>query len=258
MKCKNCSTLYPEPVNYCSSCGAKAVDYRFTFKLLANEFTERVFNIENNFFRTFKDLLLHPEKVILSYIKGTRKRYLNPLSYIGIALTLSGVLLFLMQKIYIGDLDMEGLMGNQLPAEVSEKILNFTMDLSSFLFLAYIPIFAIASYLALNKKQLNLAEHTIANIYLLAQWSMLTFPISLLALIFAPSVYFNLAFPMLIAMFLYAIYTNQRIHEFSIAQLILRSIAFLILIFIGYLGILILNYGLMFATGVLTPADFGF
>ena len=98
MTCKNCDARLRTDFLYCPACGAKVIRNRITVKNLWVDFLERYFNLDNTFIRTFVHLFTKPEVVIEGYLQGIRRKYLNPISYIGIALTLSGIIVFLMAR----------------------------------------------------------------------------------------------------------------------------------------------------------------
>ncbi|WP_273566165.1 DUF3667 domain-containing protein [Maribacter halichondriae] len=94
MECKNCQSTLAERADYCSFCGAKIIRNRLNLRNLWTEFTEQYLNLDNTFLRTIKHLFTKPKEVILGYINGQRKRYLNPISLYAIALTFTGILFF--------------------------------------------------------------------------------------------------------------------------------------------------------------------
>ncbi|MBT8280217.1 MAG: DUF3667 domain-containing protein [Muriicola sp.] len=255
MNCKNCNTPQRTDFNYCPSCGAKAVHHRLTFKNLTYDITERYFNLDNSFIRTIIQLCIRPEVVIDAYINGVRRKFLNPISHLGIALTLSGLLIFIMQKVLTPDLFAE-FGGQGMSEELATKVFDTTFDYQTLLFILYIPVFAIAGYLTFNRKGYFLSEYMIAYIYVMAQWSIIIFPVSLITLLFYPAAYMDLAIPMSVIMFFYSLFVMQRIHRFPPGAMILRSFVFLLLALIGYFGIIILFYIFMFIAGIITLEDF--
>ena len=89
MNCKNCNLLISDKDNFCNSCGAKVIRNRLTIKSLFEDFSEQFLNYDNKFLQTFLHLFTKPEVVIDGYINGTRKKYVNVISYFAIALTLA-------------------------------------------------------------------------------------------------------------------------------------------------------------------------
>ncbi len=94
MTCKNCDARLRTDYLYCPACGAKVIRNRITIKNLWTDFLERYFNLDNTFIRTLVHLTTKPEVVIEGYLQGIRRKYLNPISYMGIAITLSGLIVF--------------------------------------------------------------------------------------------------------------------------------------------------------------------
>lgn len=254
MNCKNCQTPQRTDFNYCPSCGAKVVHHRLSFKNLTYDITERYFNLDNTFIKTVVQLCVRPEVVIEAYIQGVRRKFLNPISHLGIALTLAGLMLFIMQKVLTPDI--MNAYGGQLSAETSKKVFDTVFDYTTFLFVMYIPVFAIAAHLTFNRKDYLLSEYMIAYIYIMAQWSIITFPISLVILLFFPSYYMSLSFPLLLLLLLYCIFVMQRINRLTTGAMILRSIIFSILATFGYFGLVMVFYLIMFLTGTFELQDF--
>jgi hypothetical protein len=254
MNCKNCQTPQRTDYNYCPACGAKVIRNRLTLKNLWYDVTERYFNLDNTFLRTVKMLIIRPEEVIESYLSGVRRKYLNPMSHLGIALTLSGILLFVMQKVFRDDLFQ--IYNTGMSSELSAKLSEALFDYSTFMFILYIPVFALASFVSFNKKDYVLTEHMIGFIYILSQWTILIFPVTLIILIFLPASYLSFSIPLSILMFPYCIYVLQRINRFKVRSFVFRAFIFLFLSGIGYFGIVILFYIILFLTGTISIQDF--
>ena len=85
MNCKNCDANLNQNSDYCNNCGAKVIRNRLTIKTLFSHFSEQFLNYDNKFLQTFIHLFTKPEDVIGSYINGTRKKYVNVISYFAIA-----------------------------------------------------------------------------------------------------------------------------------------------------------------------------
>ena len=82
MECKNCELSIQTHHNYCPSCGAKVIRNRLTIKALFAHFSEQFLNYDNKFLKTFRQLTTKPETVTDCYIHGTRKRYVNVISFL--------------------------------------------------------------------------------------------------------------------------------------------------------------------------------
>ncbi len=98
MNCKNCNTELSEQDQYCKSCGGKVIRKRLTLKNLFEHLSETFFNYDNKLLRTIVTLFKQPTVVTDNYINGVRKRYVDPISFFGLALTLSGLSTFIIKK----------------------------------------------------------------------------------------------------------------------------------------------------------------
>lgn len=250
MECKNCDSSLRSDYTYCSNCGAKIIRNRLTFKNLWHDVTERYFNIDNTFLKTFLHLFTKPEIVIDGYIHGIRKKYLNPISYLGIALTLSGLLLFFLRKYALPKIDLEAF-GQSLKLETTRKILNASLDISSFTFLLYIPLIAFAGWLIFNKRSHNVSEYAVTAIYSLAHYSITTFPISLGLCLLVPENYLSYSFVFIAIMALYITYVVNRIHGKNLG----KSLLFLMIFGLGFFMVGIFLNIMFLITGVLTLQD---
>ncbi len=255
MECKNCGYSQDNSFNFCPECGAKVIHNRLTLKNLSRDIAHRAFDIDNTFARTFIHLFSKPEQVIANYIQGVRKRYLNPIGYFGIAITLSGILLLLMRRFFRVQVDYD-IYGKGANPVVMNKVMNILFDMNTLIFVIYVPIFAISGWLTFNRKSYNLTEYSVFYMYILAQWSIMLFPISLAALIISPEKYLIIGLPLLFALVVYSIYAMQRLHQFTSNQLFLRIPLFSILALAGYFGFILLFYVVLFITGVITLQDF--
>lgn len=249
--CKNCGLQFNSQHNYCEVCGAKVIRNRLTLKNIWDDVAENVLNFDHSLWRTIIDLTIKPEAVVLSYIDGVRKRYMNPIAYFGIALTISGLLLIFMRKFFIGKIsfDMPGV--GQTDPEVLNKILQVTLDFNTFVFILYIPVLALSGWLVLNRKGFLLTEYLVAGIYILAHFTIVTTPISIILLLISPENYLNYSLFTILIMAAYALFVTNRMDKASFW----RSILFLMLYVVGYFGMGILLNIIMILTGVIELSD---
>ena len=121
MICKNCHTNLVEGADYCYNCGAKVIRKRLNFRNLFEHISETFLNYDNKLFRTLVKLLTDPVDVIDSYVQGVRKKYVNPLSFFGLALTLSGLFIFILRKYYLDQIDFSVLLMDNNPINEDDK-----------------------------------------------------------------------------------------------------------------------------------------
>ncbi len=256
MECKNCTISLNENDNYCNNCGAKVIRNRLTLRNLWADWVETFLNVDNTLLKTFLHLFTQPQVVIEGYIGGVRKKYMNPVSYIAISLTLSGILIFFMKKTFPEGIDFNQFGAQVYTAETSKKLTDFIFTFYSLISLLFIPVFAVAAYLSFNKKKFVFTEHIISFIYIQAQYSLFTFPFTLLILFLAPERYMQFSFFFILMMLLYALYVMKRVSGLKKGDFILNSIIFIMLFSIGYFAISILQAILLFLTGILSIQDF--
>ncbi len=255
MNCKNCNSNLRLEYRFCPGCGAKTEVHRITFKALLSDFIDRLFDLDNSVVRTFTGLFVKPEAVIDGYMTGLRKRYLNPVSYLGIALTLSGVIMFLIQRFFKENIDFTGGVESANP-QFSQKWADIVFDFNALFFLMFLPILALPAYLLINKVRYNLAEYTVAFIYVLAHFSIVSFPVALVTLLIDPNHYLAVNQPLQGLMILYCLFVLWRLNRYRFGAFVGRSLGYLslaALLFLIFIGVMM---AVLFATGVFQLSDF--
>jgi hypothetical protein len=262
MDCRNCNNQLPENSDFCNLCGGKVIRNRLTFKNLFQYFTETFFNYDNKLLRTFIDLFKKPEEVIENYVSGVRKRYVNPVSFFGIILTINGLNVFLIQKFYKKYVDAAEFAKDIESAnnEFTQKITVLTSDISleyaSLFFSLLIPIAALISLIVFFNKKYNYTEHIILYLYSMSIYSILSVIFGQLTLLLVPKNYIYFGFVMVLFLCIYHCYIYIRLFKLSIAQLILKTLMFLVIGFTLYIGTVIVIVLVMLGTGYIELQDF--
>lgn len=246
MDCKNCLKTLRTDYSFCPACGAKVIRNRLTVKNLWYDATERFLNIDNTFLITFKHLFSKPDEVIVGYIKGVRKKYLNPISYFTIAITLGGLFVYLHNEFFPDALDFSFLYNDsdslneadKFSLELQKKINHYIFKYQSLFYIAMLPFLSLISRLIfIDKKDFNFSEHFVMNIYGYSQMSIL---INLIYIVFiwnSKLLYYasmvNMVFQISFFTWIYF-----KIFNLSTKQALLRLFLFLILL--GVLFVLII------------------
>ncbi|MEM9001464.1 MAG: DUF3667 domain-containing protein [Bacteroidota bacterium] len=254
MECKNCGHNLRTDYRYCPDCGAKVIRNRITFKNLWYDVLERYFNLDNTFVKTFIHLFTQPETVINDYISGIRRKYLNPISYLGIALTLSGFIAFLMTK--LSDKLNFDVFNTGNAGQSSEKIMDYTFDFQSLIFIFYIPIMAAASWLNFQKKQYNFSERVVVFMYTLAHYSLFIFIPSIVILFSKPELYAKFALLTVVSMYVYTTYVIKKISKDTGIEFIARALLFCAVFTLLYLATSLVIPLLLLLTGEISLHDF--
>lgn len=254
MTCKNCGDTLRTDFLYCPKCGGKVIRNRITIKNLWTDILERYFNLDNTFVNTFVHLFTKPEVVIEGYIQGLRRKYLNPISYLGIALTLSGIQIFLMTR-FMDSIDFS-VYDNQLQMEFQRKLTAFVMDFQSLITIMFIPLMAISAWLCFDEKKYNFAERTIIFMYSLSHFTTTIFIPTILILLWAPENYMTFSFLGILAMLIYNGYVISRISKSKGLALIARLLFFCIVFGVLYILMSMLFPIAMFLTGEISLQDF--
>ncbi|WP_158441673.1 DUF3667 domain-containing protein [Nonlabens dokdonensis] len=158
--------------NFCSNCGSKWVDYRLTPKRIVTEVSNRYLGTDNVFLVTLIALLKYPEDVIDGYIKGQRKKYVNPASFYLISLTLIGLQIFILKHIAPDTLGF----GDLKDAESVQTYVGYFYDYIGLFTTFFIPAYALTGYLVfIDTRKYNFSEHLVFCIYIFGFINILTF-----------------------------------------------------------------------------------
>ncbi|PIA79315.1 hypothetical protein BFR04_00210 [Gaetbulibacter sp. 4G1] len=239
INCKNCNTSLSAESDYCNVCGGKVIRNRLTLKNLFEHISETFFNYDNKLLRTFLTLFKKPDDVIGSYIRGTRKKYVNVISYFALAITLAGLQIFIIQK-FQTDLtfyDTTTEIGQKQQA-LFDKIFKLTSDYQSLIMMLYIPFYALFARIVFFKiNKLNYTELLVVFLYAQAQMSI---SIAIITIIVVPLNIISftaMGFFIMPLQILYFTYCLKHVYGLNNTQMLIRT-----LIFIGILGFIMLLF----------------
>lgn len=220
---------------------------------LFEHFSETFFNYDNKFLQTFLLLFTKPEKVIRSYIDGGRKKYVNVITYFAIALTLSGIHIFILNKFFPNSMNMDLFFTNG-SEEIQRKSMSFTQEYQSMLYMVFVPIYALISKIVfLNNKTFNYTEHLVINMYILAHVSIL----SVILTLFTTFLGIDYGVMSLVVIFLqtiYSAYAFKRLYNLPLRSIILKYLLFIVVSLILVIVLSLLSAIMMVMNGDIQDA----
>lgn len=248
MNCKNCNTSLIETNEFCPNCGGKIIRNRLTLKNLFEHISETFFNYDNKLLRTFINLFKTPEDVIGGYIDGVRKKYVNPISYFGLAITISGLYLLILNKFFPEAMDytMFTAPGQE---EFQRKNMNFVQEYMSLFMMLYVPIYAIIARVTfIGLKKYNYTELVVTFLYIQAQMSIVTAVFGIIVSSFGinQAVFSMISIPLMI---LYCAYCLKRIYNLNFTNIFLRSLLFFVVLGIVFVVVVVIMIIIMFLNG---------
>ncbi len=228
---------------------------RLSIAGLLQEVFFQLFNLETGFIRTAIDLTVRPEKVTVGFMRGVRKKYLRPGSYLALSLTLSGALVYFILRAK-DRINFDSIMAAGQSSDGAMRVFEATMDYQALLNVTYTPIWAIASFLCFPEKRFNLAERSVIFTYGIAHYSILTFLPSLVLLAYFPESYVSASVYALVLLFLGYGFYIYRASGLNLVELIGRLTVFYALMFIFFMMVSIGINVLLILTGVIDIQDF--
>ncbi|MCA6075430.1 DUF3667 domain-containing protein [Fulvivirga sedimenti] len=169
--CINCGK--PHEYEYCPWCTQKKVVGRLSFRVFFDDLQDKLIGFDFKFSRTFLDLFYRPATVAKSYIAGNRVRYVGPVGYYFVMLTILVLLITIM------DVDMIGYTRNETsffqqsgltPEQIEQQESMQGWIYSNFKFASFFffPFFLFATALLFRKSKFNLLETSVLVLYSLA------------------------------------------------------------------------------------------
>jgi len=250
MDCKNCELSIQTHHNYCPHCGAKVISNKLTLTALFSHFSEQFLNYDNKFIQTFIQLFTKPEAVIGCYINGTRKKYVNVISYFALAITITSIQLYLLNK-YFPELVNFSSITAEGQEEFTKKNLEFTQEYQSILMMISVPIYAIISKIVFFKiKTHNYTEHLVIFMYIFSQMAIFGALFQILGAVFGLTLG-TTSFIFLPVQILYSSFCLKRIFNLSFKGIILKTLFFLLVLIIVLILVTITVFVIMYFNGEL-------
>ncbi len=179
-ECVNCG--YESDSPYCPQCGQKLEVKRVSFKGIINEFLSKWIGFDTQFGRTIVGMTINPGKVVNSYLKGNRTKYMGPLGFL-VVMTALLIISFDVFGLEVKDFlrENQSTFEGMYEQETSERQLEFQKKTNEFIaknfrFFAtiLIPFWSVALWVFYRKSGLNYIERLVISTYLTSQGIWLT------------------------------------------------------------------------------------
>jgi len=170
MTCKNCG--HPVDASFCPNCGQSTRVEKLTMASLINQLSEGVFQLNKGFFFTLVELFKRPGNSIREFLLGKRKNHFKPIGY---AFLVSTVYFFLARALGTETILNELISGIAEGGSSEELVdqMNWFADRYAYVILLFLPLYALASYLAFRKTGYNYVEHIVLNAYIIGQQGLI-------------------------------------------------------------------------------------
>ncbi|MFX0556331.1 DUF3667 domain-containing protein [Maribacter sp. CXY002] len=243
MSCKNCTSDITIDSVFCNQCGAKVVNDRITIKGILVNFTSNIFGWDNTFFLTFRKLIKAPQEILSEFLNGTRKKYMNPFTFLGIGSAIALFAFNFFTNDYLAlqvdsnkqSIELMGdMFANQLgddfdatsfKKEQLEQITNtsaFTLKYFNLFVLILIPLYTFMAKLVYGKPY-NYAEHLVINSYIQG----ITFWVTTIMFIISIYTFSSIYFLTVVLSILFYSYVYGKLYKLTFGQSVLKIIIFL-------------------------------
>lgn len=180
MNCKNCGNSINE--NFCSNCGQRTTVDTINYKTISGYFQNDIFQINRGFLFTIKELTLRPGHAIRCFIKGKRKVYYKPISFLLISVTLYIFVSYLLKvDSFIAEFLNSTLEGwnsaryeNETDLPANDGLIGWLKTNQTYLVFFIVPIYALSSYIVFIKNKFNYYEHLVLQLYITGQQFLMT------------------------------------------------------------------------------------
>lgn len=238
LQCKNCEQPVHHTDKFCSNCSAKIISERITFKNLMYDLFRNTLGWDNKYLYTIKSLVANPGQVLNEYIDGTRKKYVQPFTFLAIGMTIAIFVFNTFDEEYLTanhEFQKSQLtwMGENFGTpfasaefqkeqlESSKKSTKIMLKYFNILVVLLLPIYSFIAFLV-YRKPYNFGEHIVINSYVQGLSFLSISILFLVSLVTHPLVYAA----NIILLICFYTYAYAKLYKLSIVASILKVIVF--------------------------------
>jgi hypothetical protein len=213
MDCKTCGAALPATAAFCQGCGELAHSHRLDIKHVLHESVHAFLHADKGIFLLIRELALRPGKSALAYVEGSRRKYLNPVTFL---LITGGFSFFLRYKL--------GFKGVAASKKVIFYMGEFIHQYSTPIVILTIPLLSLYSWLFFRSTGKNYAENMVMNMYMMGEYHLLTIILLILPSYFLPGLNTALSILSILALLVYFYFTSRYFFKQARATTLLKSI----------------------------------
>jgi len=161
--CKNCGAAASG--KYCYNCGQPITTGRLDSHYIIHEVQHSIFHVDRGILYTIKELLTRPGNTLREYLSGKRISHFKPFAFVIMLGTIYGFICYFF-KVYPEEAITPSYANNADAAHYSQLTFDWMYGHYSFVMLAFIPFYALGSYIVFRKAGYNYVEFLVINSYI--------------------------------------------------------------------------------------------
>lgn len=212
---------------FCPACGqGRRGNERLDLRVLTGHFVEDLLSFESTSLRTFRDLWVRPGDVVRDYVRGCRKRYMNPVAYFLLSAAICVVL--------------SASLARWLPSPALTHSDISDNTATNYLLVGLIPVAILWTWL-FRKSGFNFTEVMVFALYAMGHFLWIELVLAIPIALFLPNSDWTLLVP-LIAMLLFVGRAARQFFQQSLPQIAWKMAATVAVMFVaGTLVVAILD-----------------
>ena len=196
--CLNCNAELISGTVYCGQCGQHAQVHRLNGNHFLHEVTHAFTHADKNIFTLIWQLLYRPGEIAREYVKGKRKKYFSPLTFLVISVGISSLIMY-----NTGFVDFSKGLGKNAFSGFMNSHTNLIIYMN-------IPILAFFNLLLFRKSGFNYWEHLVFVCFVSAERSLFFCAIVAPTYLIFPGAHNYIIFLYLVVWIIYFAYASKQ------------------------------------------------